>query len=181
MCIRDRVTIVGPARAGKSETLKRLATRLHGQEGLEVLVVLAGVRPEEISDWPMDASQAVSLAASPEVQEQAITSGIDRGRRVAVRGADAVVLIDTLTGLDPHAARRALAAARNLRDGASLTVIATAAKPLGGETTVIALDPARTARGEFPSIELSASGTLKPELLVGEDGASVIATARAAQ
>jgi len=177
----SRVTIVGPARAGKSETLKRLATRLHGQEGLEVLVVLAGVRPEEISDWPMDASQAVSLAASPEVQEQAITSGIDRGRRVAVRGADAVVLIDTLTGLDPHAARRALAAARNLRDGASLTVIATAAKPLGGETTVIALDPARTARGEFPSIELSASGTLKPELLVGEDGASVIATARAAQ
>jgi transcription termination factor Rho len=175
------VTIVGSARAGKSETLKRLAAHLEGQESLEVLVVLAGVRPEEISDWPVDAPQAVSFAASAEVQEQAITSAIDQGRRLAARGADAVVLIDTLTGLHPHAARRALASARNLRGGASLTVIATASKPLGGETTVIALDPARTARGEFPSIELSASGTLKPELLVGEDGASVIATARADQ
>ena len=65
---------------------------------------------------------------------------VDQAQRIAARGADAVVLIDTLTGLHPHAARKVLAAARNIVDGGSLTVIATAAEPLGGETTVIALD-----------------------------------------
>ena len=80
------------------------------------------------------------------------------------------MLIDSLDGLHPHAARRVLAAARNLAEGGSLTVIATATRPFGGESTVIALDVALTA----PAVcrpGPAASGTLKPELLVGEDGA----------
>ena len=88
--------------------------------------------------------------------------------------------IDSLDGLHPHAARKALAAARNLRDGGSLTVIAIAEKPLGGETTVIALDAALTSTGQQPILDLAASGTLKPELLVGDDGAKAITKARAA-
>jgi transcription termination factor Rho len=79
----------------------------------------------------------------------------------------------------PHTARKVLAAARNLRDGGSLTVIATASRPFGGETTVIALDPALTSTGRQPIIDLPASGTLRPERLVGEDGASAITKARA--
>ncbi len=146
-----------------------------------MFVVLAGVRPEELADWPVEPAQAVSFATSGEIQEQVIGSVIDQGRRVAARGSDAVVLIDTLDGIHPHAARRALAAARNLRDGASLTVIATASKPRSGETTVIALDPDRTARGEFPALDLQSSGTVRPELLVGADGAEAIAQARAPQ
>ncbi len=55
------------------------------------------------------------------------------------------MLIDGLDGLQPHSARKVLAAARKLTDGGSLTVIATAARPFGGETTVIALDVARTS------------------------------------
>jgi transcription termination factor Rho len=98
---------------------------------------------------------------------------------VAARGGDAVVLIDSLDGLNPHAARKALGAARNLREGGSLTVIATAARPLGGESTVIALDVALTSTGRQPILDLAASGTLKPELLVGEDGAKAITQARA--
>ena len=82
-----------------------------------------------------------------------------------------------LDGLHPPAARKTLAAARNLRDGGSLTVIATATRPFGGETTVIALDGGLTESG-LPILDLAASGTLKPELLVGEDGAKAIAKAR---
>jgi transcription termination factor Rho len=89
-----------------------------------------------------------------------------------------VVLIDTLDGLPPHLARKALAAARNIVDGGSLTVIATASAPLGGETTVIALDAALASTGRFPAVNLVASGTLRPELLVGDAGAEAIARAR---
>ena len=92
---------------------------------------------------------------------------------------EAGVLI-TLDGLHPLSARKALASARNLRDGGSLTVIALAERPLGGETTVIALDAALTSTGRQPILDLAASGTLKPELLVGEDGAEAITKARAA-
>jgi transcription termination factor Rho len=178
----SRVTITGPARAGKTEALRRLATALAGQEGLQVSLVLAGVRPEEISEWraaePAPA-QAVSFAASAEAQDQAVEQVVDQARRIAGRGAHAVVLIDTLDGLHPQAARKALAAARNLVDGGSLTVIATASQPIGGETTVIALDAALAAAGRFPAIDLTRSGTLRPERLVGEAGAQAIAQARA--
>jgi transcription termination factor Rho len=73
-----------------------------------------------------------------------------------------------------------LAAARNIVDGGSLTVIATAAQPVGGETTVIALDRALTSTGRYPALDLVASGTLRSELLVGDAGAEAIAQARAA-
>ena len=49
-------------------------------------------------------------------------------------------------------------------------MIATASSPFGGETTVIALDAALTSTGRQPILDLLGSGTLKPELLVGEDG-----------
>jgi transcription termination factor Rho len=91
------------------------------------------------------------------------------------------VLIDTLDGLPPAAARRALAAARNIVDGGSLTVVATAAAPVGGETTVVALDAALVALGRFPALDLAASGVLRPELLVGEAGADAIAKTRLEQ
>ena len=88
-----------------------------------------------------------------------------------------MVLIDTLDGCSPAIARKALAAARNIVDGGSLTVIATAAAPIGGETTVIALDVALASVGRFPALDMIASGTMRPELLVGEAGAEVIADA----
>ena len=69
--------------------------------------------------------------------------------------------------------------ARAIVDGGSLTVIATATTPLGGETTVIGLDATRTAARNFPALDLRASGILRPELLVGDAGADAIAAARA--
>jgi transcription termination factor Rho len=178
----SRVLIVGAPRAGKTETLRGLLGAIAGQDGLEVSLVLAGARPEEISQWQdgtLAPATALSFAASADSQDQAVERALDAAKRVASRGGNAVVLIDSLDGLHPHAARKALAAARNLRDGGSLTVIATATQPFGGESTVIALDVALTSTGRQPILDLAASGTLKPELLVGEDGAKAIVQARA--
>jgi transcription termination factor Rho len=207
----SRAVIVGPPRAGKTETLRRLlsavtagpagagggletadtapanlpgaaATASVGEAGsLEVTVVLAGARPEEIAEWregPAAPVTALSFAASADAQGQAVERAIEAAKRIAARGGDAVVLIDGLDGMHPPAARKALAAARNLRDGGSLTVIATAARPFGGETAVIALDAGLTDSG-LPILDLAGSGTLNAELLVGEDGAKAIAKARA--
>lgn len=178
----SRVLIVGAPRAGKTETLRGLLGAISGREELEVTLVLAGVRPEEISQWQDGAlapAAALSFAASADSQGQAVERALDAGKRVASRGGNAVVLIDSLDGLHPHAARKALASARNLRGSGSLTVIATATQPFGGESTVIALDVALTSTGSQPILDLAASGTLKPELLVGEEGAKAITQARA--
>jgi transcription termination factor Rho len=178
----SRVSIVGEEHAGKSEALKRLAGTLKDVEGVEVHVVLAAVRPEECAEWrsgEIEPVAALSLAASPDAAGQAVERAIDTAKRITARGGDVVVLIDGLDGVAPHAARRALAAARNIVDGGSLTIIATASAPVGGETTIIALDRTLTRTGRFPALDLVASGTLRPELLVGDAGADAIAQARA--
>jgi transcription termination factor Rho len=178
----SRVAIVGAARSGKTETLRRLLGALAGREGLEVMLVLAGVRPEEIAAWregPVAPAAALDLAASADLQGQTVEHVVDTAKRVAARGGDVVVLVDSLDGLHPHAARRVLAGARNLAEGGSLTVIATATRPLGGESTVIALDVALTSTGRLPALDLANSGAVRPELLVGEDGARAITEARA--
>lgn len=178
----SRVTIAGAARSGKSHALRRLASVLsEAAEGVQILVALAGVRPEEVSEWnagPIAPAASASFAASQDAQDQTVELVIDQARRIAARGADAIVLIDTLDLLHPHAARKAMAAARNIVDGGSLTVIATASAPIGGETTVIALDATLASTGRYPALDLATSGTLRPELLVGEPGAEAIQAAR---
>ncbi len=178
----SRAVIVGARQAGKTETLRRLLAAVRRREELDVSLVLVGSRPEEIAEWGEDSAApaaALSFAASADAQGQAVERAIDSAKRIAARGGNAVVLIDSLDALNPQAARRALAGARNLREGGSLTVIAVASEPLGGETTVIALDRALTSTGRSPILDLLASGTLRAELLVGEDGARAITQARA--
>ncbi len=176
------MTISGRSWAGKSHLLRELASILAEQTGVTVFVALAGVRPEELPEWgeaPVKPGAAVTFSASAEAQDNAVELVVDQARRLAARGSDAVVLIDTLDGLHPLSARKALASARNLKDGGSLTVIATGSRPLGGETTVIALDATLAMSGRHPALDLVSSGTLRPELLVGESGAKAIAKERA--
>jgi transcription termination factor Rho len=176
----SRVLIAGGPRAGKSVLARGIVDALRGREGVELLVVLAGVRPEEVADWTEpEPVAAVSFAASPDAQAQAVEQAIEQGRRVAARGGDAVVVVDTLEYVPPQLARRALAAARNIVDGGSLTVIATGAAAFGGESTVIALDAQLTALRRFPALDLPGSGTLRADALVGAAGAEAIAKARA--
>jgi transcription termination factor Rho len=179
----SRVVVVGGPRAGKTEALRRLAGALAGQQELETAVVLAGVRPEELAEWkggPVAPVAELGLGAPADAQGQAIERAIETGRRVAARGGHAAVLIDTLEYVPAPLGRRLLGAARNIADGGSLTIIATAREPLGGETTVISLDAGLAGSGIVPALDLTASGTIRPELLVGEKGAAAIAEARAA-
>ncbi len=131
----SRVTITGAARSGKSEALRRLAGALAKVEGLELSVVLAGARPEEIAEWKASETApaaALTLAASADAQAGAVERALDTAKRIAARGGDAVVLVDSLSGLAPGVARRTLAAARDIVDGGSLTIVATADEPVGG-------------------------------------------------
>jgi transcription termination factor Rho len=179
----SRVVIAGPSRAGKTELLRAIAAALSPREELTLEVALVGVRPEELSEWsesPLATTPPLSFAASADAQAQAIEQAVERGRRIAARGGDAVLLIDTLDGLHPPAARRALASARNLSEHGSLTIIATAARPFGGETTVVALDLALAGTGHLPALDAVATGSVRPDLLVGADGAAAIVKARAA-
>ena len=164
----SRVTIAGGPQAGKTFALRQLAAALSREEEFQLWVVLAGIRPEEVFEWregPAEPAAAVALGASADAQGQVVEGVIDQARRMAARGAHAVVLLDTLDGLPPHAAAKALGAARNLTGGGSLTVIATASRPRGGETTVIALDAALARAGTFPAIDHAASWTMRVELL----------------
>ena len=181
----SRVAVVGAAHSGKTEALLRLAATLAppaAAAGYELSVALAGVRPEEIALWqggPAPPATAVSLAASTEAQTQAVETAVEQGRRRAARGGHVVLLIDTLDAVALPVARRALSAARNIVDGGSLTVIATARAPLGGETTVIAFDETLAGMRRYPALDLRRSGVVRPELLVGDAGAEAIAKARA--
>lgn len=159
----SRVTIAGAPHAGKSSLLRLYAEHLRESDFEKIFTVVVGVRPEEIADWGKDV-EALTFAASPEAQSQAVFAAIDNARRIAARGADAVVLIDTLDGLSPGAAKRALGAARNIDGGGSLTVIATAAKPFGIETTIITLDVA-SARAGKSALDAGGSGTIAKDRL----------------
>jgi transcription termination factor Rho len=178
----SRVAIIGESRSGKSHVLRELADALAERLDLTVQVILAGVRPEEITEWgqakvlPL---AAVSFSASEDAQNGVIEPVIDQARRLAARGSDCVVLIDSLDGCSPQLARKAMGSARNIVDGGSLTVIATAGAPIGGETTVVALDLELTSVGRFPALDVFASGTMHPERLVGKSGAEAIARMRA--
>src|SRR4051794_36357274 len=178
----SRVTITGGPLAGKSEALRRIARALAGREELELSVALAGVRPEEAAEWaadgPVEPVASAHAGAGSEAQVHVIERAVEIAKRIAARGGHAVLLIDSLDPLAGPAARRALAAARAIADGGSLTVIAASTLPVGGETTVVALDPALAGAGRFPALDLVGSGTLRPERLVGDDGARAIVQAR---
>ncbi len=163
----SRVTIFGPEASGKTDVLRRVAAVLSGDPALQVWLVLVGVRPEELAEWPHgDLAPAVSLsfAASADAQSQALEGVVEQVRRLVARGADAVILIDSLDGVLPAIARKALASSRNLVDGGSLTVIATASALLGGETTVIALERPGPGTAGFPLVD--------PRKLVDDPAAS---------
>lgn len=164
----SRVTITGAAQSGKTELLRRLASTLAGREELQLWVALLGVRPEEVPEWsggPVPPAVTLTLTASPDAQAQALERVIEQARRMAARGTHGVVLIDTLEAVAPQVARRALAGARNLVEGGSVSVIATAPAPVGGETTVIGLEAALARAGQFPALDPAATWTMRRELL----------------
>ena len=164
----SRVAIGGPPAAGATRLLREIALSLSGVKDLQLSVVLVGVRPEEVSDWrgeegageaggPGLAVYGGGFDRSLEGQVQIAELAIERAKRMAERGGDAAVLIDSLEVIPSAAARRLFGAARNLDGGGSLTVVATtgmAWEPQRHATTRVQLDP-----------PASRSGTLRDDLL----------------
>jgi transcription termination factor Rho len=143
----SRVAIAGPPGAGATTLLRELATELSGDSDLAVQVVLAGVRPEEVTEWHRAEGLSVaggSFDQSPDAQAQAAELAVERAKRRAERGGHSVVLIDSLETLPASARRRIFGAGRATEEGGTLTVIAvTGGEPeaLRWATTRVVLEP----------------------------------------
>ena len=157
----SRVAIAGPPGSGATTLLRRIAETLGD---LSPTVVLAGVRPEEVTEWRQQEGLTVAGGAfdgSTEEQAQVAEMAIERAKRTVERGEDAVVAIDSLDSLPPSVARRVFGAARRAQEGGSLTVIAVvgqAPEPMRVATTRIVLENGSPGPG---------SGTTRAELLSG--------------
>jgi transcription termination factor Rho len=144
---------------------------LAAESQIELFVVLAGVRPEEVAEWREVAGSAPvsggSFDNAPDVISQAADLAVERAKRRVERGAHAAVVIDSLEALSPGAARRVLGAARATDGGGSLTVIAAvgdAPEPLRWATSRVVLSaPSKGATA--PVVDAALSGTLQADRL----------------
>src|SRR5215210_444371 len=160
----SRVAIAGPPGAGATTLLRELAAGLSGDSELELQVVLAGVRPEEVTEWRRAEGLNVvggSFDRSPDAQAQAAELAVERAKRRAERGGHAAVLIDSLEALPLSARRRIFGAGRATEEGGTLTVIAVT----GGEhealrwaTTRVVLEPGGKLSGDSGTVSADALG-----------------------
>ena len=150
----SRVAITGGALGGQDRDAapprRRAGRASRASSSASCSPACARRRPPSGSPGPLAPAAALTLSAAADAQAQALERAIETAQRIAARGGHAVVLVDTLDGIAPGVARRALAAARAIVDGGSLTVIATASSPLGGETTVIGLDAGAHRGAQLP-------------------------------
>jgi transcription termination factor Rho len=164
----SRVAIGGPPGAGTSRLLREVARTL-SEGDVEVVVALAGVRPEEVTDWGNELDGVTVTGGgfdlSPEQVAQAAELAVERAKRTAERGGDTVVVIDSLEFLPGPAQRRVFGAARNLEAGGSVTVVAGTGvdwEPQRQATTRVMLDPPKNGASV---VSESRSGVLRGELL----------------
>ena len=189
----QRAMIAGPAGSGATTLLQEFAAGLSGA-GPRVQVVLVDVRPEEVPEWEGRADVAAADASSsPREQVALAEDALEDAKRAAAGGADAVVLLDSLSRLARayaltlgsqsdalEAAKRWFSAARDGGPGrGSLTVIATARLETGSSldtlvqealedsaNMVVRLNPALAARGKYPAIDPARSRTLGEDVLL---------------
>jgi transcription termination factor Rho len=160
----SRVAIGGPPGAGATRLLREVTETLEGN--LDVLVVLSGVRPEEVTEWKRVEKLTVAgggFDRPPDELAQIADMAIERAKRIAERGGDAVVIVDGLDVLAPPAARRVFGAARNTEEAGSLTVVAAT----GGADELLRLATTRVVLTADAAIDPAASGTLRGDLLGG--------------
>ncbi len=204
----QRGMIVSPPKAGKTTILKHICNSISANyPDVHLIMALIGERPEEVTDMDrsVDAEVVASTFDEP-VSSHVRTAEIalDRAKRLVEIGRDVVILMDSLTrlaraynlvvnpsgrtlsgGMDPSALyppKRFFGAARNLEEGGSLTIIATALIDTGSRlddvvyeefkgTGNMELHLARRLqeRRIFPAIDIERSSTRREELLLGPD------------
>jgi transcription termination factor Rho len=171
----SRVAVGGPPGSGITTLLRRIALTLaSSHDDLDVTVVLAGARPEEVTEWRRDSELPIVGGAFDrplDEQAQAAEIAVERAKRRAETGGHAAIVLDSLDALPPAVARRVFGAARSLEEGGSLTIVAStglAGEPQRLATTRIVLEPADPgATGPRPPALATGSGTLRADRLGG--------------
>ena len=201
----QRGMIVSQPKAGKTTLLKKIANAITANHPeIHLIVLLIDERPEEVTDMKRSISGEVVYSTfdeAPENHTKVSEMVLDRAQRLVENGEDVVVLLDSITrlaraynlvipptgrslsgGLDPgalHKPKRFFGAARNIENGGSLTVIATALVDTGSRMDDIIfeefkgtgnmelhLDRRLSDRRIFPAIDMYKSGTRREELLL---------------
>ncbi len=201
----QRALIVSPPKAGKTTILQDIANGVaKNNPECHLMVVLVDERPEEVTDMQRSVKGEVIASTfdrPPSDHTQAAELAIERAKRLVEQGKDVIVLLDSITrlgraynnaspasgrilsgGVDSTALyppKRFLGAARNIEDGGSLTIIATAMVETGstGDTVIfeefkgtgnaeLKLDRKISERRVFPAVDVNPSGTRKDELLL---------------
>jgi transcription termination factor Rho len=209
----QRALIVSPPKAGKTMILQAIANAItKNNPECHLMVVLVDERPEEVTDMARSVKGEViaSTFDRPPTDHTAVAElAIERAKRLVEQGKDVVVLLDSITrlgraynnaspasgrilsgGVDSTALyppKRFLGAARNIEQGGSLTIIATAMVETGstGDTVIfeefkgtgnaeLKLDRKISERRVFPAVDVNPSGTRKDELLLSPDEFSVV-------
>ena len=209
----QRALIVSPPKAGKTTILQDIANGVaRNNPECHLMVVLVDERPEEVTDMQRSVKGEVIASTfdrPPSDHTQAAELAIERAKRLVEQGKDVIVLLDSITrlgraynnaspasgrilsgGVDSTALyppKRFLGAARNIEDGGSLTIIATAMVETGstGDTVIfeefkgtgnaeLKLDRKISERRVFPAVDVNPSGTRKDELLLSTDEFAVV-------
>jgi len=204
----QRGLIVSPPKAGKTTLLKIIANSITtNHPEVHLLVLLIDERPEEVTDIRRSVDGEVAASTFDEMPENHLKLQeivLEHAKRLVEAGRDVVVLLDSLTrlarasnltvapsgrtlsgGLDPSALyrpKRFFASARNIEEGGSLTVAATALVETGSRmddmifeefkatgNQELVLDRSMADRGIFPAIDIPRSGTRHQELLFSEE------------
>ncbi len=209
----QRALIVSPPKAGKTTILQDIANGVtKNNPECHLMVVLVDERPEEVTDMQRSVKGEVIASTfdrPPSDHTQAAELAIERAKRLVEQGKDVIVLLDSITrlgraynnaspasgrilsgGVDSTALyppKRFLGAARNIEEGGSLTIIATAMVETGstGDTVIfeefkgtgnaeLKLDRKISERRVFPAVDVNPSGTRKDELLLSTDEFAVV-------
>ena len=207
----QRGMIVSPPKAGKTTLLKDVAKSiLKNNKDMHLIILLIDERPEEVTDI-REAIQGPNVEVIystfdelPEHHKRVSEMVVERARRLVEHKQDVVILLDSITrlaraynlvvppsgrtlsgGLDPgalHMPKRFFGAARNMREGGSLTILATALVDTGSKmddviyeefkgtgNMELVLDRKLQEKRVFPAIDIQKSGTRREDLLLSKD------------
>ena len=203
----QRGMIVSPPKAGKTTLLKDLAISIQkSNPEIHLIILLIDERPEEVTDIKEALGENVEVIFStfdelPERHKKVSEMVIERAKRLVEHGKDVMILLDSITrlaraynltctpsgrtlsgGLDPaslHMPKRFFGAARNTREGGSLTILATALVETGSKMDDVVFEEFKGTgnmelvlsrklqeRRIFPAIDLLKSGTRRDDLLL---------------
>ncbi|MGF7183961.1 transcription termination factor Rho [Desulfitispora alkaliphila] len=204
----QRGLIVAPPKAGKTVLLKNLANSISANyPDVELIVLLIDERPEEVTDMQRSVKGEVVSSTFDEPPENHVKVAemvLERAKRLVEHQKDVVILLDSITrlarasnlvvppsgrtlsgGVDPsalHKPKRFFGAARNIEEGGSLTILATALVETGSRMDEVIfeefkgtgnmeliLDRKLAERRIFPAVDVKRSGTRKEELLLSKE------------